>query len=145
MLGQNAQMILNGQMFNVDMTPLDPLARAVIISLFTWRRAGVGDTRPGEAKYGWWGDSYASVINDKIGSRLWLLARAKITKETLARARDYAREALQWMIDDGVASDITVTVERNAIDRIDLWIVITRDNGAKLDLRFSDLWSQLNV
>ena len=149
MLGQNAQMVMNGQLVNADMTPADPLARAVAISLFTWRRGKDGDTKPGEARYGWWGDGFsrdnATPSNARIGSRLWLLAREKLTQETLARAKDYAKEALQWLVTDGVASAVSVTAERNGLDRLDLWIVITRDNGSKLDLRFSDMWSRLNV
>lgn len=145
MIGQAAQILVDGQLVDLGMMPSDPLVRAVMISLFTWRRGQKGDTAPGETRWGWWGDSYADVPESRIGSRLWLLAREKITPEVVRRARDYAVEALQWLIDDGVASDVTVKSERAGLDRVDLWIVITRADGAKLDLRFADLWSNLNV
>ncbi|EEQ2017178.1 hypothetical protein GXV23_005496, partial [Escherichia coli] len=35
---------------------LDLLTRAVIISLFTWRRAGRDDDAP--QIFGWWGDTW---------------------------------------------------------------------------------------
>lgn len=145
MIGDESTLVIDGITTNASMTPNDLLARAVMISLFSWRRAQDGDVGNGDKKYGWWGDNYADVVNDKIGSRLWLLARSKLTLETLSRAREYAIEALQWLLDDGVASDVSVTAERNGNERLDLWIVITRGDGSKLDLRFSDLWSNLNV
>ncbi|HBN7499272.1 TPA: phage GP46 family protein, partial [Escherichia coli] len=47
---------------------LDLLTRAVIISLFTWRRAGRDDDAP--QIFGWWGDTWPTVQNDRTGSRL---------------------------------------------------------------------------
>ncbi|MBM3114999.1 phage GP46 family protein [Jeongeupia naejangsanensis] len=85
------------------------LDSAVTLSLFTDRRAEPGDNVPGDPR-GWWGD--AVPVKDErvvpLGSRLWLLAREKQLPSTLRRAEDYAREALQWLIDDGVAGSIIV-------------------------------------
>lgn len=36
--------------------PLDPLTRAVVISLFTWRRAEPDDNA--DVPMGWWGDTW---------------------------------------------------------------------------------------
>lgn len=93
-----------------------PLDTAVIISLFTERRAEndnieVKNTYQG----GWWGDTYRET---KIGSRLWLLRKRKATNDTLADAKAYIEEALQWMLDDGVATSITVTTQRD-VTRMD--------------------------
>lgn len=53
--------------------PLDLLTRAVVISLFTWRRAQPDDNA--DQPNGWWGDTWPAVQNDRYGSRLWLLQR----------------------------------------------------------------------
>nr|EFH7355405.1 hypothetical protein [Escherichia coli] len=58
---------------------LDLLTRAVIISLFTWRRAGRDDDAP--QIFGWWGDTWPTVQNDRTGSRLYLLRRSKLTNK----------------------------------------------------------------
>lgn len=50
------QMFLNNSLVTADMN--DGLSRAVVISLFTWRRADTGDVYDGSNKYGWWGDTY---------------------------------------------------------------------------------------
>lgn len=120
----------------------DPLIRAVMISLFTWRRANSDDAVDGD-RQGWWGDAFASVTGDRIGSRLWLLAREKMLPETYNRAREYAREALQWLIDDQVAAAVEVSAERYGTAGLALAVTITRTDGRVTELRFADVWQRL--
>jgi phage gp46-like protein len=122
----------------------EPLERAVIISLFTWRRANPDDELPSTNKYGWWGDTYPQIPSDRIGSRLWLLSRAKLTAETVLRAKEYAEESLQWLIDDGVAAAFQVQAERQGLDRLALGVKIIRGDGASLNIRFTNVWDYLN-
>ncbi|WP_295379534.1 phage GP46 family protein [uncultured Pseudacidovorax sp.] len=123
----------------------DPLARAAVISLFTWRRAAPDDRVEG-ARFGWWGDGLEDGLpNDQIGSRLWLLSREKVTLDTINRARQYGREALQWFVDDGVATAVDVTAERIDVFVIALQCVIRRVDGTLATLRFNDLWRFMNV
>lgn len=88
----------------------DGLQTAVILSLFTDRRANPDDTLPSASSdlRGWWGDDYPVVPGDRIGSRRWLLSREKQLQSVLNRVIEYDQEALQWLIDDGVASSVTV-------------------------------------
>lgn len=67
-----------------------------------------------------------------FGSRLHLLLRAKNTVQTAQRAEGYAKEALQWMIDEGRAKSVEVFTRRNASanGRMDLLIEVTPANGA---------------
>jgi phage gp46-like protein len=122
----------------------DALPRAVVISLFTWGRARADDDLPGTDRMGWWGDTYPLHAGDRIGSRLWLLARSKITAHTVQRTRDYAQEALAWLVADGVASDVVVHAKRDGISRISLWCQIVRGDASRLDIRFNDAWSFLD-
>ena len=119
------QLFLNGAQVSADMT--DSLSRAVVISLFTWQRASQSDEVDNDQRMGWWGDTFAKNKGDKIGSKLWLLLRQKVTDETLNRAQEYAYDALKWLIDDGICSDITVNVERDEDDpnRINLDVQLT--------------------
>lgn len=137
-------LLVDGLPFNAGMHPDELLVRAVVISLFTWRRANPGDVAEGQNKYGWWGDTYAANFGDKIGSRLWLLARSKLTNETVQRAREYAIEALQWLRDDGVATDVEVTATRVGMSQITITCKIYRSSNTPLDLRFSDIWRFLS-
>jgi len=118
----------------------DPLHSAVMVSLFTDRRAGPDDvlTDGSTDRRGWWGDAYAE---SRIGSRLWLLRRRKRDAETLRLAEDAAREALLWMIRDGVAARIDVSASWADRDRLLIDITISRSDGAVSALSASWAWS----
>jgi len=117
------------------------LQSAVIISLFTDRRADDDDKLPSinnngvlpPDKKGWVGD----ILDDKgrlIGSRLWLLDREKQTEETRLRAIEYAEEALQWILDDGRAVDIKIYAGWGDLGRMDMKIEIYLIDGSTYSL-----------
>lgn len=88
--------------FDISYLPAQSsLADAVTISLFTNLR---DDTT--EVKHGWWAND---LLPHPVGSKLWTLARAKRSEQTRQLALTYAKEALQWLVDDGHAHAITVT------------------------------------
>ncbi|GBQ23169.1 bacteriophage protein [Gluconacetobacter sacchari DSM 12717] len=106
-----------------DLALGDSLASAVLVSLFTDRVAADQPTSADTAigisassgpagsiaadRGGWWGDAFADV---PIGSRLWQLRRAVKSGDAAipAEVQAIVSEALQWLIDDGVASSIAV-------------------------------------
>lgn len=134
------------EIFAADRAALPTLHRALLISLFSDRRAEVDDELPFDDgdRRGWWADAFNAF---PIGSRLWLLTRAKVTNETANTARDYIVEALDWMIQVGLATSIDVTVEvrdqgggGKAVGGV---VVINRDEVNVGGLRFGDLWTAL--
>ena len=106
---------------------------AILISLFSQARAGAEDKLPDRegGLRGYWGDTLTAR---KLGSKLWLLDRARITNETRAECEEYAKACLQWMVEDGIATEIKATSTRNGIYRIDTAIKIIQTN--KLDVSF---------
>lgn len=92
-----------------DLLAEDTLATAVMLSLLADRTAQPHEVEAGGDRRGWWADAYAETTGDAFGSRLWLLARAKQLPETVERARAYIREALQWLVDDGMVESLEVT------------------------------------
>ena len=110
------------------------LRTAVMISLFTDRRAAADDIVPDGSgdRRGSWMDSYTPG-SYRIGSRLWLLGREKETAETLRRAREYAAESLQWLVDDGVAKTVAVIAERLRSGVLALTTTITLTDGGEFD------------
>lgn len=115
------------------------LETAVIISLFTDRLANGDDDLPsGDDPRGWVGDLGQPV---KIGSRLWLLERAKLSLQTGAIAKSMAAEALQWMIDDGVVAKFEIITEVLLPNRLNMQIIAFRHDGSKQALNFSNTWS----
>lgn len=111
------------------------LRTAVMISLFTDGQARADDAVPdgSDDRRGWWGDlPRDGQAPDPIGSRLWLLAREKRTEATRLRAEAYAREALAWLVRDGVASAVDVTAAWGgaAMDQLRLSVRVSRRGGA---------------
>ncbi len=129
-----------------DLESDDGLETAVIISLFTDRRARDDDELPdanNPDRRGWWGDLVAEVADDQIGSRLWLLERSKTTPDVLVKAKEYAEEALSWMIEGDVAKKIEVEVERQGTegnDRLALLVKIFQSDGGQVSLKFHSKW-----
>lgn len=118
------------------------LTTAVVLSLFSDSRAlDIDELPPGETdRRGWWGDivppAGVEPGDDRFGSRLWLLAREKQTNETLNRARGYATEALQWLVEDGIAESVDVDSEWFATGVLALEIRINLKGGAITERHF---------
>lgn len=92
------------------------LETAVYLSLFLDAPARSGDdVPPGSARRGFWADAY-SEDGDVTGSRLWLLERAKPTQSNALRAEEYGREALAWMVRDGLASTVAASAAVQALE-----------------------------
>lgn len=114
------------------------LSTAVLVSLFTDARVN--------GERGWWGDSYPEPSRPGVtaGSRLWLLERGKQTAQTLRDAQLYAEEALQWLVQDGLASEVAAATSYPAAGVLQLIITIKRgkaDDGGSLQIRIDNLWS----
>lgn len=119
------------------------LVTATLISLFSDRLAAADDEIPDRTldRRGWWGDQDQAV---PIGSRLWLLDRAKMTTDLPAQAKGYAVEALAWMIADGVAQRTDVTALVPASGMLAMRIVISRRSGPDVALNFAWVWKEGN-
>lgn len=119
------------QLAKSDLLTDDSLLTAVIISLFTDRQAEPGDELPagGNDRKGWWADATLPGGNDKIGSRLWLLKRESQLPEVLVRIKEYAEEALAWLVTDGhvLAASVAATSPARGVWILD--VVLTRREG----------------
>lgn len=124
------------------------LATAVLLCLMTDARVEPDELSPDEQNRGWPGDSFdlrTDLGETAIGSKLWLLRRSTASDATALRAEDYARAALQTLVDQGAVSFVEVTgTALPAERRIDLKILLKdRDGAVVFDRRFGVLWEQL--
>lgn len=128
----------------------DGLETAVLLSLYTDRRADADDTLPDDNadRRGWWGDSYADTVGDQIGSKLWLLRREKATDDVLQRAKQYASESLQWLIEDDVVLSVDVIAEWQQLDAggrtLALQVTLRRNDNSTIKYRFNDFWEGIH-
>lgn len=139
--GHGCDLALDGNDLQLD----DGLNTAILVSLFSDRRARTDDQLPGASddRRGWWADAYPQIDGDLIGSRLWLLSREKELAETLRRAREYAQEALDWLVADGIAARVEVTpsVPRRGV--LQLAVAVRRADGRQENYQYDVLWESL--
>lgn len=124
------------------------LDTVVLLSLFTDAIATQAEIAAAglDEQRGWWGDAdvLRAAAAPRLGSKLWLLARQPLNLATMRRAEGYARDALSWLIDQGLADSITVTATRPRPDMLGLDVVIRRPNN--LIPAYRRLWEvSLNV
>jgi phage gp46-like protein len=116
------------------------LESAILISLFTDQVSDPADILPPDEQRdprGWWADTYEQ---DQIGSRLWQAFWRIRNQDTLNWARDTATRALQWLIDDGVASAVDVVPQFYGSGGLALRIAVTRASGVSV---YEFAWDQL--
>lgn len=139
----------NGLELTGDMTIMPPgleeddgLETAVIISLFTDRRAPVDAQLPDDSadRRGWWGDAYGDDPTDETGSLIWLLSRSKQTASVVQQVTDYSKAALAWMVSDGVVEKVEVFAEITAIEVLGWSVTIFRRNKPATRYRFEAFW-----
>lgn len=124
------------------------IASAVVISLFTDRRAPEGWRPEITDRRGWWGDEIApeGEAAEAIGSHLWLLRNEVATDAIALQAQVYATEALAWMIRDQVAASITVEAGLIEDPRRGIWLdvkIAGRDGAQVYSQRFARLWREI--
>ena len=119
------------------------LATAILISVFTDRVANPDDVIPDGTNdpRGWWGDLGEAV---PIGSRLWLLERAKQSDDTLQRAYDYLGECLRWLLDDGVVAKFDILVEWTRASMLGAQILAYRRDGTTETTAFTWAWKGIS-
>lgn len=123
---------------NGDFQGDDGLETSLIVSLLSDARADESQIPQPESRRGWIGDLVAPVPGFQYGSLLWLLEQARLTQKTLAQAENNAREALNWMIEDGLAQAIDVIASRQDSSLI-LDITVISPDGSVIRKAF-DLW-----
>lgn len=118
-----------------DLAREGSLTTAILLSLFTDRRVSADELPAGETdRRGWWGDAL-SADGDRIGSKLWLLARRKQSPDVLLEAESHAAEALAWMTEDGVATAVDVSATFPDDERLEILAVATRPDGSRVEVR----------
>lgn len=119
----------------------DPgLETAILIMLFSDKRASVDDVLPDNSsndKRGWWGDM---LFEENIGSKLWLLSREKTLQTLNAKLEEYTLEALQPLIKEKIAKSITATVTRIGSHQYKTQVKIYRSTDQDISFTYFYNW-----
>ena len=146
LMAQNEQGLFDLPVRKGDLVGDDSLGTEIMVSLFTDVRAEKDELPPEYSDlHGWWADALLSMQGDEqgTGSKLWLLRRQKQLESVLVQAEAYARSALQWLIDEGLAGAVSVTADNPAQGTLVLTVSITRSSPSVVQ-RVTDVW-QINI
>ena len=121
-----------------DFTTIDSFDTSLKVSLLGDRRADKSEVSAAHLRRGWWANQFAETLGFQLGSKLWLLDQSRKSQNTLNSAIDYAKNSLQWLVDDGYAINITVTGVFTALG-IQLKVVLFRGQS-KTETKYFDLW-----
>lgn len=130
------------------------LASAVLVALNTDALADPSEALPDprdDNRRGWWGDLDAEKIWNgwPIGSKLWLLTRAKIVGSearegaTISRVETYIKKALQPFIDAKICSRVSVAATQDNNQRISARIILYRGPKSAIQLQYQPLWDDI--
>lgn len=130
------------------------LITAILVAMNTDAKASPSDALPDPRSTdlrGWWGDLDAATIWNgwPLGSKLWLLTRAKIVDQnaregaTIARAEAYLSACLQPFVTAGICSSFTVKAWQENIQAIYARVKIYRGPKTAIQLEFEPLWTEL--
>lgn len=112
-----------------DLLMSDSLENAVTISIGTYSRERKlgrnANLKP--CLGGWWGDALDD--NGILGGYLYEAFPGKLNTATAKSVEALVKEALQWMIDDGVAGSMECSASVVNDEFISLSVTLTRPNG----------------
>jgi len=132
------------------------LVTAVVVALGTDRLASATDILPdpdSTDRAGWWGDMDAEELFNgwPIGTKLWLLKRAKIVGAedpegaTITRVEQYISDALQPFVTQRICTSFDVEAWRVDTQQIDALVVIYRGPTRPVEMRFQVLWNEYDI
>ena len=146
MIGVDVKLSLNedGQTYgltiaNGDFVGTQGLDTTVLTGLLSDGRASESEVTQAEFRNGWIGD----LVNEdgfQLGSLLWTLDQERRTSAALAKAIDLTEKALEWLITNGLAKDVSVSGALTTSGAL-LTVVITTLSGST-DTRYVPLWRE---
>jgi phage gp46-like protein len=130
---------------NSDLVETESLENAVIISIGSYAReksdaAAVTDPQFG----GWFGDDTLDSPLASLGGYLYRLHHRVLDSDTCKECETLVTDALQWMIDDGVAASVSCSASiidgENADKVLYFPITITKPSGDTETFKYELNW-----
>lgn len=117
---------------NALMAPIsqkDGMTHAVLQSIYNYSESTQNDrTRMNQnERGGHWGNEILHIV----GSRDWTLKREKLTEQTLSLAKRFYEESLSWLLTEGYAKSIEVTIWKEKPNQMRRSVMITLMDGEK--------------
>lgn len=135
--------IYDVQIDGADFKSAEGFESAIAASYFTDSRAPAVQVQEAQKRRGWVGNILTAIQSRELGGLLWILDQARITDDTLNFAKSFAQDSLQWLIEDGIARSVQVSVVRNGVRGITILTDITTIENTVL--RYVTLWRSTDL
>ena len=129
-----------------DLETTDGLDSALLVSLFSDRRAYDDEVADPMKRRGWIGDTVSRVPNDRHGSGLWLYEQRRLGPagatgrpgETAIGLRIEADAAVEWMREEGLITGHAATVTPDTAGRsANLTVSLAYPDGSRSQKSFA--------
>lgn len=125
-----------------DLLTTNTLENAVVMSIGTYARerklGNVANLKP--VIGGWWGDALDE--RGTLGGYLYEAFPGKLVDATARQVETLCSEALNWMVEDGVAKSVSCTAEITGTETMNLNVLIERPEGENDEVFLFELnWS----
>ena len=124
-----------------DIKSEDAFDTAIIVSLFAERRASESEIRQPELRRGWIGNQGEDF---EIGSKIWLYEQARTNRTSLNGIVGAATDALQWLVEGGLATAVRDVDSILTRDGVQLVVKIDRPDGTA-ETRVFNLWENTGL
>lgn len=124
---------------NGDLKAVSGFDTALLVSLLTDARASSTQVVLPERRRGWLGNIVSTVANRQLGSLLWLVDQRRLNQTTLNDTIDHVRNALNWLQDDNLVTNLEVTGSLIPLQGIQIYVTITALNG-DTESHYINIW-----
>lgn len=143
LIKSDARGLYDLQISGADFEAADGFETAIPTSFFSSARAPATQVQEAKNRRGWVGNILYAVDDRELGGLLWTLDQTRLTNDTLNIAKSYAEASLQWMLDDGIARSIRITVEKTSARSIQILTdIVTIENTVQ---RYITLWRSTDI
>lgn len=113
-----------------DFGVTEGLESAILVSLFSDRRADESEVPNPMQRRGWIGNTIASTPTDNHGSGLWLYEQRRMTQEIANAVRMESEQCLQWMVEENLAAWVEAGIGmRPSRRQLDIVVTLHFRNG----------------
>ena len=117
--------------------PDKSFATSVLISLFG---GNIEDAGKVENRSGWWGN-YTGATDNKIQSRFQAITNGQpLTVASAKEAVNAAKLDLAWIIDNGIADDISIYGTIGGVKRFDMEVILSKDGTEIYKNKYAINW-----
>lgn len=122
----------------VDFATTDGLESAILVSLFSDRRADESEVSDPMQRRGWIGDLVSDIPQDRYGSGLWLYEQRRLTDAISSGVRSEAVQSLDWMVEMGLVNYVDGAVTRTpSLRQLGLALTLHFANGGPVQLAYT--------